>query len=470
MNDRQWVRSAAASLAALLIGFPQDVAAQGSPFELGPELDLPPPPSDWGQTRPTIAWTGSAFLVEWMEFTYPHGERTRVASLRDDGTFGEDLSESVLPGCRLPRLACDGHERCLLACVSCEEGGCATLLTLFETDQPVWEDHPRFGVGDLVWQSNRFVLLAIDDARELLSLVSLDPSARVLDAGTQLLALPPDSMRCDLHPNDGGFFVVCQGGGSTAVLPVASDGATAEWQDLPVDALAMREVDGRQVVAWVRSEDDGQWVHFGTLCDLQLCEGSVPALGPVGFAEPVLVASGEGAALVLSSQAIDPPVNRTALVTALAGLAPTQPMLVGEGLPGIGVSYPEYGVSAASSGGVIAIGYQGRGRVRLVYGSLADQGMACAAPTDCASGWCVDGVCCDRSCASACEACNLGGSEGRCSDEGELCRDVIRGGGCDIGGSGFGGGPTLLVAAPILAEASRRRRRRDSSRVVTITG
>ncbi|MBI3184264.1 MAG: hypothetical protein HYZ28_19195 [Myxococcales bacterium] len=43
-------------------------------------------------------------------------------------------------------------------------------------------------------------------------------------------------------------------------------------------------------------------------------------------------------------------------------------------------------------------------------------GLACAAVTDCLSASCVDGVCCDSSCAGTCKACNLAGKQGVCSD------------------------------------------------------
>lgn len=41
-------------------------------------------------------------------------------------------------------------------------------------------------------------------------------------------------------------------------------------------------------------------------------------------------------------------------------------------------------------------------------------GKACAGPTECASGACVDGFCCERSCGGQCEACDVTGYEGRC--------------------------------------------------------
>ncbi len=43
-------------------------------------------------------------------------------------------------------------------------------------------------------------------------------------------------------------------------------------------------------------------------------------------------------------------------------------------------------------------------------------GDTCAANSDCASGFCVDGVCCDTACRGECQACNVAGSVGVCSN------------------------------------------------------
>lgn len=49
-----------------------------------------------------------------------------------------------------------------------------------------------------------------------------------------------------------------------------------------------------------------------------------------------------------------------------------------------------------------------RGRCEAVLG------IACSLSSDCASGHCVDGVCCDRACGGVCEACDGAGSAGLC--------------------------------------------------------
>src|SRR5439155_24325060 len=44
----------------------------------------------------------------------------------------------------------------------------------------------------------------------------------------------------------------------------------------------------------------------------------------------------------------------------------------------------------------------------------AAAGATCSSPADCASGFCVDSVCCVSSCTGACETCNLADSPGTC--------------------------------------------------------
>lgn len=46
---------------------------------------------------------------------------------------------------------------------------------------------------------------------------------------------------------------------------------------------------------------------------------------------------------------------------------------------------------------------------------LAPNGAKCTGPSDCQSGHCADGYCCNSDCAAGCVACNLTGKEGTCS-------------------------------------------------------
>jgi hypothetical protein len=55
----------------------------------------------------------------------------------------------------------------------------------------------------------------------------------------------------------------------------------------------------------------------------------------------------------------------------------------------------------------------GLGEAANPNGSI--NGVTCAANSDCQSGFCTDGVCCNNACAGTCEKCSLTGSVGTCS-------------------------------------------------------
>ena len=64
------------------------------------------------------------------------------------------------------------------------------------------------------------------------------------------------------------------------------------------------------------------------------------------------------------------------------------------------------------------ISLSGQGETRMIYigdSPLLDQGEECGFDSECESGHCVDGLCCNDSCTGDCEACNLTGTEGSCT-------------------------------------------------------
>ena len=62
----------------------------------------------------------------------------------------------------------------------------------------------------------------------------------------------------------------------------------------------------------------------------------------------------------------------------------------------------------------------------------ASFGLGCSSNSQCASGFCVSGICCDSACTGTCGACNLAGHLGACTplSSGTVCR--AQNGACDV--------------------------------------
>jgi hypothetical protein len=72
---------------------------------------------------------------------------------------------------------------------------------------------------------------------------------------------------------------------------------------------------------------------------------------------------------------------------------------------------PQYGPDTYPANTCVApTACDGNGNCRLA------NGQACAVGTDCASGNCVDGVCCNSGCTAVCQACNVAGNVGTCAN------------------------------------------------------
>jgi hypothetical protein len=93
-------------------------------------------------------------------------------------------------------------------------------------------------------------------------------------------------------------------------------------------------------------------------------------------------------------------------------------------------------------------------------------GTACMASADCATGFCVDGVCCNVACGGQCEACAVAGSLGvctpvlglpygarpACSDGGSLCAARMCDGSNRSACMGFKNGASVVCAAGSCAD------------------
>jgi hypothetical protein len=83
---------------------------------------------------------------------------------------------------------------------------------------------------------------------------------------------------------------------------------------------------------------------------------------------------------------------------------------------------------------LIAGGAVGNGSTTVSAAELYDPslGLSCTSGTQCASGFCVSGVCCDSACDGGCGACKLTGQVGTCTPvaSGTVCRAAA--GACDV--------------------------------------
>jgi len=98
-------------------------------------------------------------------------------------------------------------------------------------------------------------------------------------------------------------------------------------------------------------------------------------------------------------------------------------------LPSNGSSHGAFGLSVALSDGIALAGSPNNDASGSVYvvALKLDLGAACPAVLACASGFCVDGVCCNSACTGDCEACSIAAgapTDGACAPlTGPICND-----------------------------------------------
>jgi hypothetical protein len=76
-----------------------------------------------------------------------------------------------------------------------------------------------------------------------------------------------------------------------------------------------------------------------------------------------------------------------------------------------GITHHDAGTAALTFADTLLLGDLGRGGEP----GWADNGISCTSDTECASGMCVDGICCNSRCTEQCAACDVAGHEGSCS-------------------------------------------------------
>jgi hypothetical protein len=127
-----------------------------------------------------------------------------------------------------------------------------------------------------------------------------------------------------------------------------------------------------------------------------------------GYYQGARMMDAEGQADVVAGQVVDVRVT-----LALAGAGP-------DGGAGAGGGGGTGGMGGAG-------GMGGGGGIGGAGGSAGgkNNGQACSGASQCASGFCVDGVCCAGACAGACQACNVPGKEGTCSPVADGTRETM---------------------------------------------
>ncbi|HZI09232.1 MAG TPA: hypothetical protein VE153_02510, partial [Myxococcus sp.] len=115
-------------------------------------------------------------------------------------------------------------------------------------------------------------------------------------------------------------------------------------------------------------------------------------------------------------------------------------VLDGTGFPVSSTARSEYVPALATDGrGTVLVAYGVQGQVKQRFIRSLEAGQPCTLASDCGSGFCVDGVCCDSACgggvATDCQACSVaagGRVDGTCSavGAGRTCRASA--GDCDV--------------------------------------
>ncbi|WP_437508605.1 hypothetical protein [Sorangium sp. So ce1099] len=104
---------------------------------------------------------------------------------------------------------------------------------------------------------------------------------------------------------------------------------------------------------------------------------------------------------------------------------------------------PEDGSCALAPAGTPGLGCEENQACDAAGACKVANGQACTDGEECASGSCVDGVCCNTGCDAACQACNIEGALGECSNVAAGAED-----GADCSGANVCDGEGACKLAP----------------------
>ena len=466
---------------ALSLSCQRESEAQQGPLSLGSRRILP---GEGRQTNPHVEWTGADFLVAWEE------REVVAVSISPEGRMDGEPARVSIPECTsIEDMACDGANRCALACSSYGQMTDVNTLqvVLLEEGAVLWlhvirranrADAAGIVTANVEWVNGEIVVAT--DGPDSFRVIYIDPSAPEAARTVTVWEYrdtPRSGFWADCTPlADGdGVFAVCVTFGTIALpvigVSISPEGVAGEPSELGygVRCLVTVPVADSWLAAWTDFYSPYR-LHVGRLApdglvELSRLSSNVPC--------SEMTRHGDGVALAFA-QADDTLMPPTEIwLTDVSGSEPTDLLSVTtNGSDATEARTFDVASAAGSDALAVVAETQIDNEVRvglwIGHGALVRRSLPCTSKEQCASGFCADSVCCDSACGDPCEACDVVGQVGSCELQriGGACpeRQRVIGGGCHAGDASSQAcvGPAALII--VLATAAGRLMTRVSPR------